>query len=74
MNMTVSGVLAAFAPPNENNTAAYQQFIQNVVGVGPNTPVSSLSPSQFSTLENGIARYEGFNARGNYSISVTTNF
>src|ERR1700743_785207 len=47
MNLTVSGALAVFAPSNENNTAAYQQFIQNVVRVSPNTHVSSLSPGQF---------------------------
>ena len=67
MNMTVSGALAVFAPPSENNTAAYQQFKQNVVGVSPNTPVSSLLPGQFQALENGIARYEGLSARGNYA-------
>ena len=74
MNMTVANAIAAFAPPLENNTAAYQQFVQDVLKVGPNAPISSLSPSQFTALENGITRYEGFYARGNYSISVTTNF
>jgi len=52
----------------------YQQFVQNVLQVSPNAPVSSLSPSQFTALENGITRYEGFYKAGNYSITVTTNF
>jgi RHS repeat-associated protein len=72
MNMTVNQALAAFAPPIENDTAAYQQFIQNVIGVNANTAVSSLSPSQFAALENGIARYEGFTASRNYSVTTTS--
>lgn len=74
MNMSVANAIAAFAPPKENNTVAYQQFVQNVLQVSPNAPVSSLSPSQFTALENGITRYEGFYKAGNYSITVTTNF
>jgi RHS repeat-associated protein len=74
MNMTVNAAIAAFAPPLENNTAAYQQFVHDVLKVSPNAPVSSLSPSQIMTLENAITRQEGFYARGNYSITVTTNF
>ncbi|MGB6668236.1 MAG: hypothetical protein WBE73_07850, partial [Candidatus Acidiferrum sp.] len=48
------------------------QFLTNAVGVSGNTPLSALSPAQMSTLENGIARYEGFNAAGSYSVTVTS--
>jgi RHS repeat-associated protein len=71
-NLSVNDAVSRYAPAFENNTAGYQQFLQNVVGVGGNTPLSSLSPNQFSALENGIARYEGFNAAGNYSITATS--
>ena len=73
-HLSIDAAVGVYAPKFENNTAGYQQFLQNVVGVSGNTPLSSLSPSQMSALENGIARYEGATARGNYSISVTTNF
>lgn len=71
-NLTLNQAVSQYAPAFENNTAGYQQFLMNVVGVSGNTPLSSLSPSQFSALENGIARYEGFNAAGNSSVTVTS--
>jgi hypothetical protein len=73
-SLSVNAAVAKYAPAFENNTAGYAQFLQNAVGVSGNTPLSSLSPSQMNALENGIAHYEGAAARGNYSISVTTNF
>jgi RHS repeat-associated protein len=71
-SLTVADTMAKFAPPNENDTAAYQQFLQNVVGVSGNAPLSSLSPAQFSAFERGIAQYEGFNAAGGYSVTTTS--
>ena len=73
-NLSINAAVARYAPSMENNTAGYQQFLTNVLGVSGNTPLSSLSPAQFQKLEGAIASEEGFNARGNYSISVTTNF
>lgn len=73
-NLSINATVAKYAPSMENNTAGYQQFLTNVLGVSGNTPLSSLSPSQFQKLEGAIASEEGFNARGNYSVSVTTNF
>jgi RHS repeat-associated protein len=72
-SLSVNAAVARYAPAFENNTAGYAQFLQNAVGVSGNTPLSSLSPSQMNALENGIAHYEGAAARGNYSVSVTTN-
>jgi hypothetical protein len=43
-NLSVNDAISRYAPGFENNTAGYQQFIQSVVGVGGNTPLSSLSP------------------------------
>ncbi len=72
INMSIDDAVGAYAPDFENNTAGYQQFLQNVVGVGGNTPLSSLTPAQFTALENGIARYEGFYAPGGYSVTATS--
>ena len=73
-NLSINAAVARYAPSMENNTAGYQQFLTNVLGVSGNTPLSSLSPAQFQKLEGAISREEGFNAPGNYSVSVTTNF
>jgi len=56
----------------ENDTAGYQQFLQNVVGVSGNATLSSLTQGQFASLENGIARFEGFYAPGGYSVTATS--
>jgi hypothetical protein len=45
-SLSVSAAVAKYAPAFGNNTAGYQQFLQNVLGVSGNTPLSSLSPSQ----------------------------
>lgn len=71
-SLSVSDAISRYAPAMENNTAGYQQFVQNVVGVSGNAPLSSLSPSQFTALENGISRYEGYNVPGNYSVTTTS--
>jgi hypothetical protein len=74
INLSINEAVDRYAPGFENNTLGYQQFLQNVVGVSGNTPLSSLSPSQFSALENGVARYEGFYAPGGYSVTSTTTY
>jgi RHS repeat-associated protein len=73
-NLSINAAVAKYAPSMENNTAGYQQFLTNVLGVSGNTPLSSLSSGQLQKLEGAISREEGFSAPGNYSISVTSNF
>jgi len=71
-NLSINDAVTRYAPGFENNTAGYQQFLTNALGVSGNTPLSSLSSSQMQTLENAISRYEGFNAAGNYSVTTTS--
>lgn len=65
---------AQYAPAMENNTAGYQQFLTNVLGVSGSAPLSSLSPSQFLTMEKAITVQEGLYAKGNYSVTTITSF
>ena len=44
-NLSINAAVAKYAPSMENNTAGYQQFLTNVLGVSGNTPLSSLSPA-----------------------------
>lgn len=71
-NLSINDAVATWAPGFENNTASYQQFLTNALGVSGNTPLSSLSSGQFQTLENAITRQEGFYSRGNYSVTTTS--
>jgi len=38
--MTLQSMIAIFAPPTENNTNAYLEFVCNGLGLPPETPVS----------------------------------
>lgn len=58
--MTIDAAIAKYAPSFENNTAAYQDFINNSLGVSGNTIIRNLSPQQFNTLVNGIRSVEGW--------------
>jgi len=69
---SLNDAIAQYAPSFENDTVSYQQFLQNVVGVSGNAPLLSLTPAQFTALENGIARFEGFNSPGGYSVTATS--
>jgi len=71
-NLSINAAVSKYAPSFENNTASYQQFLINALGVSGNTPISSLSSSQMQTLENAISSQEGFNARGNFSVTTTS--
>jgi hypothetical protein len=59
---TVNQTIAAYAPSTENNTPAYQQFVQNAVGVSGNTQLNTLSATQMGTLATTIRQYEGSKA------------
>jgi len=38
--MTLQSMIAIFAPPAENNTSAYLEFVCNGLGMPPDTPVA----------------------------------
>ncbi len=57
---TVGGAIARWAPPNENNTAAYQRSIEQGTGLSLNTPMSSLSDAQLTRVAQVIKKIEGW--------------
>jgi hypothetical protein len=64
---SLSTALSAYAPPGENNTAAYISNVSNVLNVSPSTVINTLSDIQFENLEGAIVTQEDF-----YSGTVTT--
>jgi hypothetical protein len=52
--------MSAYAPPKDNNTAAYITFIKAQTGLDPNTKMSSLSSAQLATIVGAIQVYEGW--------------
>jgi RHS repeat-associated protein len=62
--LTVDQAISRYAPPSENNTAAYQAAIRTAVGVSGNTPMSALNGGQRGQMAQAIARHEGFYVQG----------
>lgn len=59
-NLTVSEALARFAPPQENDTASYQRFVQKITGINGQTRINTLRNPQMHALVTAIRRIEGW--------------
>jgi hypothetical protein len=55
---TVSKIIGRWAPPNENNTAAYISAVSKSLGVDPNQPINVNDQSTAMKLIKGISRHE----------------
>lgn len=58
-NMTIGDAIATYAPPNENNTEAYQKFMARETGLPLDTPMKGLSQANLQNVMNAIIKYEG---------------
>lgn len=58
--MNISQAIHRYAPPTENNTAAYIKSVADALGINANTPLSSLTPEQRSTMLDAMEKVEGF--------------
>jgi len=63
-NSSVDQAIARYAPPNENDTAAYQAGVRRAVGVSGDTQLSDLSAEQMDRMAQAIARIEGYHQGG----------
>lgn len=59
-NMTVADAIKKWAPPNENNTAAYIRGLAESTGINPGMPLAQVLQDQAlaATLMDGIGRIE----------------
>ncbi|MBA5726898.1 structural protein P5 [Bombella mellum] len=55
---TVAGIIGKWAPPSENNTAAYIRGVAHALGVEPDTRLGPPSPRLLTGLMNAIIRFE----------------
>jgi hypothetical protein len=63
---TIDQIISKWAPPNENNTAAYKAYIAKVVGKGVNEQLTSADRQK---LLQGIFNEEGVNKVGSGQIA-----
>jgi hypothetical protein len=57
---TLDRAIEEWAPPSENDTSRYQNFVRSQTGLAGNTPLSILTPQQIQRLYDAIVRYEGW--------------
>lgn len=70
-SLTVAQAITKYAPPNENNTAAYIQFVAQQAGVSTSAKLSSLTDQQFNALVQAMHIKEGDKAGQIYAIGAT---
>ncbi|SEB21110.1 LysM peptidoglycan-binding domain-containing protein [Paraburkholderia sartisoli] len=56
---SVRGMITAYAPPTENNTEEYIDFVKNKAGVSPGDIIGSLSEDKFDALADAMEQKEG---------------
>lgn len=60
INLTVGDAISRYAPPFENDTAAYHRELQKRTGIAMNTPMSQLNDTQMNRVADAIKQIEGW--------------
>lgn len=58
--LTVAGAIERYAPPSENDTAAYHRNIERLTGLSINKRMSDLTPTELTSVANAIRQIEGW--------------
>lgn len=61
-NLTIARAITRYAPPSENNTAAYHRRIQQITGLNINRRISDLSDGELAHVVDAIRAIEGWEA------------
>ncbi len=61
-NLTIARAITRYAPPSENNTAAYHRRIQQITDLDINRRISDLSDGELSRVVDAIRAIEGWEA------------
>lgn len=58
--LTVAGAISRYAPPSENNTAAYHRQIEKLTGLSINKRMSDLTDAELARVAGAIRTIEGW--------------
>lgn len=61
INKTIAAAIYSYAPPCENNTAAYNSNLRKLTGLSTNLKLRDLNDEQIRTLAYAIKKIEGWN-------------
>ena len=71
---TVDAIIAKWAPPNENDTSAYAQFVAKKIGVKASAALGPATPPLIGKMMAAITEYEnGQNPYGPLIAQVASN-
>lgn len=59
-NYSINSLTKAYAPPKENNTAAYARFLHQKTGVKGNKKIKDFTAAEFKKLWQAIIKMEGY--------------
>ena len=59
-NLTIAGAISRYAPPVENDTAAYHRRIQDLTGLSINRRMSDLNDTEMARVASAIRTIEGW--------------
>ncbi|HDR1793436.1 TPA: integrating conjugative element protein [Pasteurella multocida] len=59
-NLSIADAIARYAPPSENNTAAYQAAIRKQTGLDSLRKISTLSDTELGRVVDAIKQHEGW--------------
>lgn len=59
-NKTIGNAMYSYAPPFENNTAAYNSYLRRLTGMSTTLKLSDLTDEQIRTLARAIRQVEGW--------------
>lgn len=67
-NKTIGAALHSYAPPFENDTIAYQNYVRKLTGLSSNMRICDLTPGQLHQLVLAIRKIEGWRAGTEISV------
>ncbi len=59
-SLTIAGAISRYAPPSENDTAAYHRRLEQLTGLSINRPMSGLSDAELERVAVAIRTIEGW--------------
>ena len=59
-NLTVGDAIRRYAPPHENDTRAYQRYLERLTGVKIDTRINDLNPAELARVAAAIKTIEGW--------------
>ncbi|MDE6571589.1 MAG: conjugal transfer protein, partial [Alphaproteobacteria bacterium] len=59
-NLTVGDAIGRYAPPHENDTRAYQRYLERLTGLRMDTPITDLSNADMARVTAAIQTVEGW--------------